>query len=311
MRVSFNAFSDSITSQLGDLSSAQLRLQRQATSGQRISAADDDPVGAQRLLDARAETEQLAQYTKNIARQRDVATVTQGSIQSLQKVSDRAAEIATRAVGVNSPQDLAQYATEVNQLIEQTLNTANGKFGDGYLLGGTNTRQVPFTATRDSNGNITSVAYQGNVADSAVEIGRGDTLDTHVPGSNTSGAGPSGLLADSRTGADLFAHLISLRDHLQAGNTAAISATDTTQLTSDGNHLIDQLGSNAAAIARLDAADSANSTRSQAVDKMKSSVTDVDLAQTLTDLSRAQSAYQIALQTGAKLLDLSLLNYLQ
>ena len=311
MRVSFNAFSESITGQLGDLGSAQLRLQRQATSGQRISAADEDPLGAQRLIDARAESEQLAQYTKNIARQRNIATATQGSIQSLQKISDRAAEIATRAVGVNSPQDLAQYATEVNQLIEQSLNTANGKFGDGYLLGGTNTRQVPFAATRDSSGNITSVAYQGTVADSAVEIGLGDTLDTHVPGSNTSGSGPVGLLADSRSGADLFAHLVALRDHLQAGNTAAITATDTAQLTGDGNHLIDQLGSNAAAIARLDAAGSTNSSRSQAVDAVKSSVTDVDLAQTLTDLSRAQTAYQVALQTGAKLLNLSLLDYLK
>ena len=34
MRVSFNAFSEVVTGQLGDLGSTQLRLQRQATSGQ-------------------------------------------------------------------------------------------------------------------------------------------------------------------------------------------------------------------------------------------------------------------------------------
>lgn len=310
MRVSFNALSDTVIGQLGDLGSAQVRLQRQAASGQRIASADQDPLGAQRLLDSRAETEQLAQFAKNISRQRDVATVTQGSIQSLQKVADRASEIATRAVGVNASQDLSQYATEVNQLLEQALNTANGKYGDGYLLSGTNTRQAPFTATRDSSGQITGITYQGNNGNGAVDIAQGESIDVRIPGSNSTGSGTTGLLADTRTGADLFAHLISLRDHLRSGNTTAINSTDAGHLVADGNHLIDQLGMNAATIARLDTATSANASRSASVAQRTSSITDVDLAETLTDLTRTQTAYQVALQTGAKILNLSLMDYL-
>jgi flagellar hook-associated protein 3 FlgL len=310
MRVSFNALSDTVIGQLGDLGSAQVRLQRQAASGQRIASADQDPLGAQRLLDSRAETEQLAQFAKNISRQRDVASVTQGSIQALQKVADRAAEIATRAVGVNASQDLSQYATEVNQLLEQALNTANAKYGDGYLLSGTNTRQAPFAATRDSSGQITGITYQGNNGSGAVDIAQGESIDVRIPGSNSTGSGTTGLLADTRTGADLFAHLISLRDHLRSGDTTAINATDSGHLIADGNHLIDQLGMNAATIARLDTATSANSSRSASVAQRTSSITDVDLAETLTDLTRTQTAYQVALQTGAKILNLSLMDYL-
>lgn len=310
MRVSFNALSETVIGQLGDLGSAQVRLQRQASSGQRIASADQDPLGAQRLLDSRAETEQLAQFAKNISRQRDVASVTQGSIQSLQKVADRAGEIATRAVGVNASQDLSQYATEVNQLLEQALNTANAKYGDGYLLSGTNTRQAPFVATRDSSGQITGITYQGNTGSGAVDIAQGESVDARIPGSNSTGSGATGLLADTRSGADLFAHLISLRDHLRSGDTASINASDSGHLIADGNHLIDQLGANAATIARLDTATSANSSRSASVAQRTSSISDVDLAETLTDLTRTQTAYQVALQTGAKILNLSLMDYL-
>ncbi len=311
MRVSFNALSESIIGQLGEFSSAQVRLQRQASSGQRISSADEDPLAAQRLLDSRAESDQLAQFAKNVSTQRDLSTASQGSIHSLQKIADRAAEIATRSVGVNGQQDLAQYATEVNQLIEQTLNNSNAKLGDSYLFGGTNTRQVPFTATRNGAGDITGVTYQGNASDSAVDITQGESLSVRVPGSNSTGSGTTGLLADSRSGADLFAHLISLRDHLRAGNVTAINSADSGSLIADGNHLIDQLGQNAVTIARLDMASSSNSSRSQMLDQLKASVNGVDLAQTLTNLTRTQTAYQVALQSGAKLLNLSLLNYLQ
>ena len=310
MRVSFNALSESIIGQLGDITSSQVRLQRQAASGQRIATADEDPLAAQRLLDARVESDQLTQFASNISRQRDLATASQGSIQALQKVADRASEIATRAVGVNGQQDLSQYATEVNQLIEQALNSSNGKLGDSYLFGGTNTRQGPFTATRNGSGEITGVAYQGNTADSAVDIAQNDSLSVRVPGSNTSGSGTTGLLVDSRSGADLFSHLVSLRDHLRAGDVTAINATDTAHLLADGNHLIDQIGLNAAAIARLDTASTANSSRTQMLDQLKASVNDVDLAQTLSSLSRTQTAYQVALQSGAKILNLSLLDYL-
>ncbi len=310
MRVSFNALSDTVIGQLGDIGSAQVRLQRQAASGQRIASADQDPLGAQRLLDSRAETEQLAQFAKNISRQRDVATVTQGTIQSLQTVADRAGEIATRAVGLNASQDLSQYATEVNQLLEQALNTANRKYGDGYLLSGTNTRQAPFAATRDSSGQITGITYQGNNGTGDVDIAQGESIDVRIPGSNSTGSGTTGLLADTRTGADLFAHLITLRDHLRSGDVTSINSTDAGRLVADGNHLIDQLGMNAATIARLDTATSANASRSASVAQRTSSITDVDLAETLTDLTRTQTAYQVALQTGAKILNLSLMDYL-
>ena len=63
---------------------------------------------------------------------------------------------------------------------------------------------------------------------------------------------------------------------------------------------------------QLNDANSVAATRSHSISAMISSDSDVNLTQTLTELSRAQTACQAALQSGASLLNssLSLMNYI-
>ena len=50
--------------------------------------------------------------------------------------------------------------------------------------------------------------------------------------------------------------------------------------------------------------------RGTALQTQVSQLTGADLAQTLTNLSQTQTAYQAALQSGAKIMGLSLMDYL-
>ena len=50
MRVSANTFSDTLITQLGNLSGRQQRLQSQAATGQRVRLPEDDPVALRRLV---------------------------------------------------------------------------------------------------------------------------------------------------------------------------------------------------------------------------------------------------------------------
>jgi flagellar hook-associated protein 3 FlgL len=229
----------------------------------------------------------------------------------LKKISDRLGEIATLADDTKSPQELQIYSAEVTELIKQAVQIANTKHQGGYLLSGTLTDQAPFTLTLDANNRVTGVTYNGNISVAEIEVAPGMQLAAVPVGANTTGTGPSGLLADSRTGADFFAHMIALQNDLLAGNTSAIHATDQPSLATDEQHLILQIATNAGLQSNLDAAESLTGKRLDSLNELISHDADADLAEVLTKLSQTQTAYTAALQSGATLLKVSLLDYLR
>ncbi|HTD65009.1 MAG TPA: hypothetical protein VK846_00565, partial [Candidatus Limnocylindria bacterium] len=157
---------------------------------------------------------------------------------------------------------------------------------------------------------VTGVAYQGNTDAPDVEIAEGSFLSVQMPGANVSGAGTRGLMADSRTGADFFAHMIQFRDHLLAGDTVSIAATDRAALGKDEDNLLLQIGTSGAMQSRLEAAQSIATSRGDSVNGLVSKEANADLAQTLLELNQTQTAYQAALQSGASMMQLSLMTYL-
>ena len=310
MRVTSNTFTDTFINQLRVLSARQQRLQNQAASGQRISLPEDDPAAVQRTLNLNAEAQAIKQYSANITTLQDRATASFDAMKAIKKVSDRAGEIATLADGTKSPDELRSYATELSQLIQQAAQVMNTQYRGDYIFGGTQTNQPPFALTTDANGAVTSVTYQGNTSVAENEFGSGVTVAVDVPGANATGTGPRGLITDSRTGADFFNHLISLQNHLIGGDTDAIATTDRPALANDEDNLIFQIGNNGAVQTRLETAATTLSNRSLSLKGLISKETDADLAETLVQYNQAQYAYQAALQSGAGIMQLSLLDYL-
>jgi flagellar hook-associated protein 3 FlgL len=311
MRVTASMFPNTLANQLSLLEAKQQQLQTQAATGQRIQNPEDDPASVRRVLDMQAESRALSQYQTNISRLQAQATSAYDSINALQKVSNRISEIATLADGTKSQQDLNAYATEVNQLIQQAVQIVNSKFQGDYLFAGTLSNEAPFVATTNGTGQVTGVAYQGNAGVAQSEIAEGVTASAQILGANTTSTGPRGLITDSRSGADFFNHMVALQNDLLNGNVTAIANTDQSQLAQDEENLTYHIANNAAFQSRLDAASSIISNRSAAVDKLISGEANADLAQTLVRLNETQTAYQAALQSAGKILNLSLLDYLQ
>jgi flagellar hook-associated protein 3 FlgL len=196
-------------------------------------------------------------------------------------------------------------------LIQEALHLANSQDAqNNYIFGGTETSNPPFSATTDANGNVTAVTYSGNTSVAESEIAPGVTVSVQSPGENTTGSGAEGVFADSRTGADLFNHLISLQQDLQSGNTSAIASTDSPNLAKDEDNVVTQISGNAVVQSTLSAA--ATSTQQQSTSETSeiSDDTSANLAQTLTQLSQTQTAYQAALQSGTMVMSLSLMDFL-
>lgn len=311
MRVSFNSFPNRLTDTLGGLAARQMRYQIQASTGQRIVNPEDDPASMRRVLDLQSEGARVAQFQKNITRLKEISTATYGVLRGLTRVSDRAGELATKADGTRSPQELTVMGREVTQLIEQAVSAANTTNRGDALLGGTKTSQPPFVLTRGPDGRIASVEFQGNSDTIEMEISEGETVVANAVGASPDGSGVPGVVTDPRSGADFFNHLIDLQNRLLDGDTAGIAATTRPALQKDSDHLLVQLSSNGTLQARLEAASSAASDRSTSIEKQVSNEADADLAQTLVRLNETQLAYQAALQTSGKILSMSLLDYVR
>jgi len=312
MRIAGTSYTDSLVSQLNFLTSQQYQLQSQVSTGQRIQKPEDDPAGMAQALGLQTDTAAATQYAQNISTLQTGATTAYSAMQQIKTISDRAGEIATLADGTKTPAELQAYATEVNQLIQQAVQLANGKNGDHYIFSGTKSDTPPFSATTDASGNVAAVTYQGNTSVSQTEIAQGTTLAIDTPGANTTGSGPRGLLADSRYGADFFNHLISLQKDLASGNTANISKVDQPALTKDEDNLIYQISNNGVLQSRLDSAATSTSNLQSSLQQSLTKVAGVDMTKAITELSQAQSTYQAALSSSSVLLQLqqSVLVYL-
>lgn len=314
MRVAQTTFGTTFLTQLSQLEQRQQTLQTEAATGQLFSLPEQNPSAMSQVLNLQTDVNANTQYQNNIAQLQQTASAVSAAISGtngLKAISDRASEIATLADGTASPTQLQAYATEVGQMIQQALQIANTQDQGNYIFGGTATGAPPFTATTDSSGNVTAVAYQGNTDTAEAEIAPGATVSASVPGANTTGSGSRGLFSDSSSGADFFNHLISLQKDLQSGNTAAISSTDAPQLAKDGDNILYQITANGVLQSRLQSAGAQASQQNLSFDTEISQKTSADIAKTMTEFTQTQTAYQAALESGSAVLNLSILDFLQ
>jgi flagellar hook-associated protein 3 FlgL len=313
MRITSNAYDSSLVNQLSQLSAQQYTIQNQVSTGLSVQAPSDNPAAMENTLDYQAQNAAQTQYSSNISTLQSRANSVYSVLQSLQTITSRAGEIATSAGNATSSQStLNNYADEVNQLINQVVNAANTKDPSTgqYLFGGTASSTAPFTTTTDANGDVTAVTYNGNSSVNQAQIGAGMTATADVPGANTGSSGVHGLITDSQSGADLINHLVSLRNNLTAGNTAAITATDNTDLQKDENNVAYQVANNGVVQSQLTTAATFATNSAQSLNSMISNSSSANLVQVMMQLNQTQNAYQAALQSGVKIMQLSILNYI-
>ena len=119
------------------LGAQQSKLQTQVATGQRISKPEDDPSAMGRVLGLESEQREITQYLWNASRALELSQATFSGLQQVKSISDRATEIGTLGGGAISPEAARAYASELDQLIEHTLQLTNTRFRNDYLFAGT------------------------------------------------------------------------------------------------------------------------------------------------------------------------------
>lgn len=311
MRVTSGTYADRLVSNLGSITARQAKYQAQIATGQRVTLPEDDPSAVRRALDLDGERGRVGQFGRNIARLKETATTTNTVMRSLSKIATRASELAVKSNSIRSADDLKAYAAEVTQLIQQAVSSSNSTLRGDAVMAGTRNGQPAYTMTLGTDGRVESVTYNGNQDVPSLDIAEGQEFTASVVGSNPTGSGPAGLIEDPRSGADLFGHLIAFQNQLLAGKGAEVTSTTAVGLQADADNLLRHIAANGVSQGRLEAAGGTVTDRLQSLEGQIAGETDVDLAKALVRLNETQMSYQAALQTGGKILNMSLMDYIR
>jgi flagellar hook-associated protein 3 FlgL len=297
MRITNNMVTTSVLAELQQLDSRQSDLQTEVSSGLAVTQPSDNPGVFGQVIQEEGQSNQLAQFNQNATQALNVANASYAGISSLTSIYDRATQLATLGTGTLGSSANAGYADELNQLIQQAVTVANSQSDGNYLYAGTAVDTPPFTATTDSNGNITAVAYVGNSSQTSIPLSA-----TSSVAPSTSGATNSGLAA-------MINQMIAVRTAL-TNNDATGLATAATGLNNAGDTLSTAAADNGAVQLRIQSEQTQEQSGATEVSSLISSQTDANLPSTITELNQAQLAYQAAMETAVKVMQLSLTQYL-
>lgn len=288
--------SESYQSFLNGIQSIQQRMnqdQAEITSGNKINQPSDDPAGAADVVRLTAEKSEIDQYTSNAASGQDRLNYTDTVLGSVQTMIQRIISLGQTALGKNSAATGALTA-EIDSLRDQIVSSANTDYQGMYLFGGTQTTQPPYAVQTDK-----SVTYQGNSNSFQVQVGRNSTLQVQVPGSQAF----SGSV-------NVFDTVQQLSNAITAGDNSAVQA----QLTNLQKYF-DSLSVVRAQVGSLSnqaqsmQSDLQNYELARAADQSR--IQNADLAQVTTDFSQTQTALQAAMAVGARISQISLLDYVK
>ena len=307
MRVTFNTFPDTLLGRLQSLGGEQNKALTQLSTGQRISAPSDDAPAMQRILNLRTEKKQNQQYYRNATDGLEVSKVTFSSLDQIKDLLVRTSELSANVSGVTSEQEFKAKASEIDQLIKQGLNVANTKLRGSYLLAGDRSGETTPPFVLNASGTIDysyTVAQQPDDANPQMHVGEDTTLSAF--------ATPK----ENREVAALLTKMIDMKNAMSNAPSAGTNKASAVlglrdDLANQEDTILSALSRAGTIQYRLETVQKDLELRYESSEKLISTDEDVDFAEATVRLNRSQMAYQAAIQSGAKIQNNSLLDYLR
>lgn len=331
MRVTNSMLSNNFLYDLNNNLQNMSTYQRQMSSSVLINKASDDPLGASRVMQIDTEMFQNKQYATNISNTTQYLNVTDTSLGQVNSVLQRINELLVSVGDASYGQDQRdsikeEISTNIGQL-SQILNTS---YDGGYIFGGNRGDVKPTGTQLDGSGNeqlnytdatgnpTTSLSTNESKKVSAklnVEISKNVTLQYNINVNQIMGFTTTALSSrvtanTPNTGSTLGDILSNITTDLDNGNVTDILGSDLTGIQ-DAIKNVSSVRTQVGALEnRMKSVKDENDSENQSLTQVLSNTDDVDYAQITMEYSQAQMTYQASLQTSAKILQRTLLDYL-
>ncbi len=291
-------FTPNILTELYISQSQEQAALEQISTGQLINMPSDNPAGAATLVENLSEQNQTDQFLQNTSSVEGLLQTADSTLSSLVESLNQAISLGVQgASSTVSLEDQQQIAQQVQGIQTQVLQLANTSYQGNYIFAGTATTTVPFTANSSAPDGVT---YNGNNNTNSVEIAEGRSIQTNL----------SGAQIFQGSGGDVMGSLQQLVTALQSGNTTNIGAA-TNQVSTALNYVSQQRVFYGSAMDQLTSNQSFLQQEQVNLQSQENTVDGVNMAQAATNLSQAQVTQNATLAALAKIIPVTLLNYLQ
>jgi flagellar hook-associated protein 3 FlgL len=329
MRVTNKMLSNSfLTDMRSNLSNLQT-LQQQMTSGKEIRKPSDDPARVARAMQLHTDINANKQYKENISDTLNWLDTTDTALgqagEVLQKVRELLVSAGNAAYGSSERQSIKD---EINQRIDQFAQVLNTSFDGKYLFGGSRGTVKPMTSV--PNGGNTELAYYSSNETAPklelpagqseldkinksllVEISPGVTMDYNVSASKIIQFRTETPDDPSTTDniIDVFKNIVN---HLgNAEDTSKLANGDLQDVTDAINNLLKVRSTVGAKQNRMESAKDKNEDETYNMTDILTRTEDIDITEKTMEYATLQTVYMASLQTSAKVLQPTLLDYLR
>ncbi len=180
------------------------RLTNQVAGQSRIVNPRDDPIGAAHATRYVSYSNRLERFSDNIGFAQSNNQITEGYLMQAVDILQRVRELGVQgANGTFSTEDRRYMAGEVNQLLEQLIQVANGRNGDGTMVfSGNKVRTEPFRVLQGrvpGSGELLAaqVSYIGDIGQRQTEIADGAYVPLNLPGNAAFWAENQTIISDT------------------------------------------------------------------------------------------------------------------
>lgn len=297
-------------------------LNEQVSSGMKFSKMSEDPATALKAFQVRRNLSQITLYKSNVLDIQNSLSDIEFSISNLNTtLSDINVQIIQGRTGTYNASDKIVIANTLKDMQQQILEISNSKFSGKFIFGGPNVMQPPFTLGTDNK-----LLYNGVDVDTGtftneaiyVDIGLGlstDTAGNIIPQSAFNKSHPGSELLGTGVDADGISNNL----YNVVGEIAKMFETnDLTNIDKYVNKFSKNVEEVMVQYANVGEKSKSLEYLSNRLDTdennalhKQNDLEAVDLAKSILDFKNQEMSYNAALQMGAKILQLSLVDYLR
>ena len=310
------------TNMIQSINRSQGKLEKynnQLSSMKEISKPSDDPLRASQIMNLNNSLIQNEEFSVTIA---DTTDWTNMQDSALENATDSLRRITTliqsASTGTMSDSDRQAIKAEMETEISTLVDSLNTNFGGKYVFSGMNTTTKPFEISRDDDGQMTGIKYQGTVdgtdADGNAIPVKADLSRTIATGVDVSLKTDGRQLMNEQGNPaekdDLGTFLADALKALDANDTEALSGKLLARSNMETENVVNMRTEIGAISNRLKSAQERNTSENINLKSIRSNKQDVDLAEKYMEFTMEQQAFQASLAMGTKILQTHILDYL-
>ncbi|MHB8073690.1 flagellar hook-associated protein FlgL [Desulfosporosinus fructosivorans] len=276
-------------------------IQTQLADGKALHAPSDDPIKVVRSLRFSTSMELNNLYTQNAQDAISWMDATDDNMQDLSEIMISIKEQVIQASNGTNPESAVQTIGEsVDNLINQMINIGNSQLGGRYIFAGQNDKTAPFARDGDT------ITYNGNDLKISMPIHPGEATPSQD--------------SVNLTGVDIFGedmeiltHLIEIKEKLKSGTTEDqewLATTGLEYIEADHDNMLEAHTKLGTRMSMYEMAKNMLDSSNTIIEGDQATNDSIDIAKGIVDYKNAENIYKTALQIGASIMPMSLVDFL-